>query len=162
MNVSKMAKQGVLYTQTGTPYYASPEVWQDRPYDFKSDIWSLGCVLYEAAALHPPFQAKDMQGLYKKVLAGKIKPLPRQYSIELFLFLTKLLKQNPSERPTCGNQRLSLRRNSPIPRNRSKNPIQNTTEFFAFAGKRDRHHYPPQRPQSALQPSPQTQLQPKL
>ena len=46
MNVSKIAKNGLLYTQTGTPYYASPEVWKDKPYDSKSDIWSLGCVIY--------------------------------------------------------------------------------------------------------------------
>lgn len=42
LNVSKVAKQGLSYTQTGTPYYASPEVWRDQPYDNKSDIWSLG------------------------------------------------------------------------------------------------------------------------
>lgn len=46
-NVSKLAKKGLLYTQTGTPYYASPEVWKDQPYDKTSDIWSLGCVIYE-------------------------------------------------------------------------------------------------------------------
>lgn len=51
MNVSKVLKKGLAYTQTGTPYYASPEVWQDLPYDMKSDIWSLGCVIYEMAAL---------------------------------------------------------------------------------------------------------------
>ena len=55
LNVSKIAKMGILKTQTGTPYYASPEVWQDKPYDKKSDIWSLGCVLYELLALNPPF-----------------------------------------------------------------------------------------------------------
>jgi NIMA (never in mitosis gene a)-related kinase 1/4/5 len=56
MNVSKVVSQKSLnYTQTGTPYYASPEVWKDEPYDFKSDIWSLGCVLYEMIALKPPF-----------------------------------------------------------------------------------------------------------
>ena len=60
LNVSKVAKKGLLYTQTGTPYYASPEVWKDQPYDARSDIWSLGCVLYEAATLKPPFTANDM------------------------------------------------------------------------------------------------------
>lgn len=50
LNVSKVAKLGLLKTQTGTPYYASPEIWQDKHYDSKSDIWSLGCVIYELAA----------------------------------------------------------------------------------------------------------------
>jgi NIMA (never in mitosis gene a)-related kinase len=47
LNVSKQAAQGLAYTQTGTPYYASPEVWRDESYDIKSDIWSLGCIFYE-------------------------------------------------------------------------------------------------------------------
>jgi NIMA (never in mitosis gene a)-related kinase len=56
MNVSKVAnRQGLNYTQTGTPYYASPEVWRDEAYGFKSDIWSLGCVIYELITLQPPF-----------------------------------------------------------------------------------------------------------
>lgn len=67
MNVSKLAKLGLLQTQTGTPYYASPEVWKDQPYDYKSDIWSLGCVLYEMSSLKPPFRADDMEGLFKKI-----------------------------------------------------------------------------------------------
>ena len=71
MNVSKVANQrGLNYTQTGTPYYASPEVWKDEPYDIKSDLWSLGCVLYEMITLRPPFQANDMNGLYKRVIKG--------------------------------------------------------------------------------------------
>ncbi|CAK0892725.1 unnamed protein product, partial [Prorocentrum cordatum] len=65
-NVSKVAKRGLCMTQTGTPYYASPEVWRDMPYDAKSDMWSLGCVLYEMVALQPPFRAEDMEGLYRK------------------------------------------------------------------------------------------------
>lgn len=51
LNVSKLAKDGLNYTQAGTPYYASPEVWQDKPYDFKSDVWSMGCIIYEMCCL---------------------------------------------------------------------------------------------------------------
>ena len=80
LNVSKVAKKGLLYTQTGTPYYASPEVWRDQPYDSKSDIWSLGCVLYEMATLKPPFRANDMNGLYKKVLKGAFSAIATHYS----------------------------------------------------------------------------------
>ena len=70
LNVSKIAKKGLLYTQTGTPYYASPEVWRDLPYDAKSDIWSLGCVIYEAVCLKPPFRAKSMEALNQCVQKG--------------------------------------------------------------------------------------------
>jgi NIMA (never in mitosis gene a)-related kinase len=63
-------------TQTGTPYYASPEVWRDEPYDEKSDIWSLGCVLYELITLKPPFKSEDMEGLFKKVTRGIYQRLP--------------------------------------------------------------------------------------
>jgi NIMA (never in mitosis gene a)-related kinase len=65
LNVSKIAqKDGMLFTQTGTPYYASPEVWKDQPYDNKSDIWSLGCVIYEMITLNPPFTASNMDKLF--------------------------------------------------------------------------------------------------
>lgn len=101
LNVSKIAKKGLLYTQTGTPYYASPEIWKDRPYDGKSDIWSLGCVLYEMSALKPPFKAQDMQGLYRKVVAGNYADIPKQYSSELSKLIKRLLQVNPVNRPTC-------------------------------------------------------------
>lgn len=67
LNVSKIAKERFLRTQTGTPYYASPEVWRDEPYDMKADIWSLGCLTYELCCLMPPFRANDLEGLYQKV-----------------------------------------------------------------------------------------------
>ena len=54
----------------------SPEVWKDQPYDNKSDIWSLGCVLYEITTLKPPFRAEDMEGLYKKVCRGFYPKIP--------------------------------------------------------------------------------------
>ena len=101
LNVSKVAKQGLGYTQTGTPYYASPEVWQDKPYDFKSDIWSLGWVLYESIALKPPFRAEDMEGLYKKVLRGVYPKLSSKFSKELSMIIKVMLRVSPSKRPTC-------------------------------------------------------------
>lgn len=88
LNVSKVAKRGMLRTQTGTPYYACPEVWKDMPYDHRSDIWSLGCVLYEMIAQVPPFRATTMKGLYTKVISGKYDPIPSSYSKDL----TEVLK----------------------------------------------------------------------
>ena len=70
LNVSKVVKMGLVYTQTGTPYYASPEVWADKPYDYKSDIWSVGCVMYELCALKPPFRGQNLDQLYQCVKKG--------------------------------------------------------------------------------------------
>ena len=92
MNVSKVTnKQGLNYTQTGTPYYASPEVWNDEPYDNKSDVWSLGCVIYEMTTLKPPFQAEDMQGLYKKILKGNYPKIPDHFSSDLNELLSAMI-----------------------------------------------------------------------
>ncbi|CAD8089403.1 unnamed protein product [Paramecium sonneborni] len=101
MNVSKVAKKILLYTQTGTPYYASPEVWKDQPYDSKSDIWSLGCVLYEMTTLKPPFRAEDMNGLYKKVVRGYYPKIPTIYSQDLSNIIRALLQVQPHLRPSC-------------------------------------------------------------
>lgn len=93
MNVSKtLDKQGLNYTQTGTPYYASPEVWRDEPYGIKSDVWSLGCVLYEMITLKPPFRAKNMEGLFQKVTKGSFAPIPKEFSIELGNLVKFLLR----------------------------------------------------------------------
>ena len=101
LNVSKVAKKGIGYTQTGTPYYASPEVWRDEPYDSKSDIWSLGCVTYEMLTLHPPFRAENMRGLYEKVIKGKYPKINERYSNDISELLKLLFKINPKERPSC-------------------------------------------------------------
>lgn len=113
MNVSKVAKKGLLYTQTGTPYYASPEVWQDKAYDSKSDIWSCGCVIYELATLKPPFRAQDLEGLYHKVIKGVYSKLPSHYSVDLNNILKMMLNVDPTRRPNCDDLL-----DSPIIRNR--------------------------------------------
>jgi len=99
LNVSKIAKANIMTTQTGTPYYASPEVWQNKPYDKRSDVWSLGCVLYELTALNPPFTAKDMQGLYNRVLKGVYPRIPSHFSSDLAAMIKALLQVDPKTRP---------------------------------------------------------------
>lgn len=101
LNVSKVSKSGLACTQTGTPYYASPEVWKDKPYGPKSDMWSLGCVCYEMAALRPPFTATDLQGLYKKVCTGMFERIPAVYSNDLATVISALLKVDPEKRPSA-------------------------------------------------------------
>ena len=101
LNVSKVARRGLGYTQTGTPYYASPEVWKDKPYDHKSDVWSLGCVLYEMITLRPPFRAKDMEGLFNKVCKGQFSRIPDRFSDDLFKIVQYLLQVNSIQRPSC-------------------------------------------------------------
>ena len=91
----------MLYTQTGTPYYASPEVWNDKPYDNKSDIWSLGCIIYEMASLNPPFRAANMNSLYKVVQSGIYPKLPQHYSDDLAKIIKLMLQTNPIKRPSC-------------------------------------------------------------
>lgn len=58
-------------TLVGTPYYLSPEIIESKPYSFKSDIWSLGIVLYEMCALQPPFSGSSLPKLAGRIVKGK-------------------------------------------------------------------------------------------
>jgi len=101
LNVSKVTRKGMGYTQTGTPYYASPEVWKDKPYDSKSDIWSLGCVIYEMCALNPPFRAQSMEELFKKVIRGYYPDISNKYSKDLSEILKLMIQIEVGARPSC-------------------------------------------------------------
>ena len=101
MNVSKVIKEKVLRTQTGTPYYASPEVWNDNPYSYKSDLWSIGCVIYELCELKPPFHGKDLDELYENVCKGKPKRINKIYSDELWQMILLLLQVDVDKRVDC-------------------------------------------------------------
>ena len=100
LNVSKIAARGLGCTQTGTPYYASPEVWKDNPYNLKSDIWSLGCLCYEILMLKTPFRAETMEGLFRKVMKGKYPEISKKYSNKFDYVISWMLQLKPEERPT--------------------------------------------------------------
>lgn len=61
----------------------SPEQINEIEYDEKTDIWSLGCVIYELVALSPPFMASGHLALAEKILSGKIERIPERYSEDL-------------------------------------------------------------------------------
>ena len=71
------------------------------PYGTKSDMWSLGCVLYEMAAQKPPFTAPDIQSLYRKICNGAFLRIPPEYSNDLATVISSLLRLNVNERPSA-------------------------------------------------------------
>ena len=101
LNVSKVVKNKMLYTQTGTPYYASPEVWKDKPYSYKSDLWSIGCVIYELCNFRPPFRGRNMDELFSKVCKGETERINKIYSDDLWEMIKMLLRVDPNKRPSC-------------------------------------------------------------
>ncbi|KAI8849375.1 kinase-like domain-containing protein [Chytridium lagenaria] len=80
-------------TYVGTPFYMSPELVNESCYNTKSDIWALGCLIYELCALEPPFQAKTQAALSTKIRQGRINQLPAEYSAELNYMVRQMLTQ---------------------------------------------------------------------
>lgn len=68
MNVSAVSRNGMATTKIGTPYYTSPEIWQQLPYSYHSDIWAFGCLLYEMLTWNHPFTGRDAAELKQNVL----------------------------------------------------------------------------------------------
>uniref|UniRef100_A0A8I3S7B7 non-specific serine/threonine protein kinase n=1 Tax=Canis lupus familiaris TaxID=9615 RepID=A0A8I3S7B7_CANLF len=87
-------------TLIGTPYYMSPELFSNKPYNYKSDVWALGCCVYEMATLKHAFNAKDMNSLVYRIIEGKLPPMPKDYSPELSELIRTMLSKRPEERPS--------------------------------------------------------------
>ena len=91
---------GFLVKKVGTPYYLSPEVCEDKPYNHKWDIWSLGWILYEIWALKHPFEASTQAELMVKIIKGKYKRIPKMFSKHLSNMIHWLLTKSSHKRPS--------------------------------------------------------------
>lgn len=87
-------------TLVGTPYYLSPEIIQDKPYSFKSDIWSLGILLYEMTMLKMPFEASSLPMLSLKIIRGNYSPISATVSKELKYLIQSLIQLDIKKRPS--------------------------------------------------------------
>lgn len=94
-----LTSQQFASTYVGTPFYMSPEICAAETYTLKSDIWSLGCIIYELCTREPPFNAKSHYQLVQKIKEGKVAPLPTVYSTELSAVIRDCLRVNPDRRP---------------------------------------------------------------
>ncbi|ETE60162.1 Serine/threonine-protein kinase Nek11, partial [Ophiophagus hannah] len=88
-------------TFIGTPFYMSPEALQHQGYDTKSDIWSLGCILYEVCCLNHAFTGHSFLSIVLKIVEGKTPSLPDSFPRELDAVLHRMLNKDPSLRPSA-------------------------------------------------------------
>ncbi|XP_062485844.1 serine/threonine-protein kinase Nek8 isoform X3 [Pezoporus occidentalis] len=94
-----LSSKSKAYTVVGTPCYISPELCEGKPYNQKSDIWALGCVLYELASLKRAFEAANLPALVLKIMSGTFAPISDRYSPDLRQLILSMLNLDPSKRP---------------------------------------------------------------
>lgn len=89
-------------TVVGTPCYISPELCEGKPYNEKSDIWALGCVLYEMVTLRRAFDAPNLPALVLKIMRATFEAVPDSYSEDLRKLILSTLHLDPNMRPGLG------------------------------------------------------------
>nr|XP_022343813.1 serine/threonine-protein kinase Nek11-like isoform X4 [Crassostrea virginica] len=102
-----MGTTDLASTFTGTPYYMSPEVLKHEGYNSKSDIWSIGCILYEMCTLNHAFDGKSLMAVMYKIVEGEVPKLPEKFSAELNNVLKLMLSKDPEKRP-CATDLLKI------------------------------------------------------
>lgn len=100
--ISKLLNNGDDFTNTsiGTPYFLSPEICMGKSYNQKSDIWMLGCVLFELCCLKKPFNGVNLPILMKNIVHQPVPKIPSFYSSELRQLINLLLDKNMETRPS--------------------------------------------------------------
>ncbi|XP_054996961.1 serine/threonine-protein kinase Nek5 [Sorex araneus] len=90
-------------TCVGTPYYLSPEICQNKPYNNKTDIWSLGCVLYELCTLRHPFEGSNLHQLVLKICRAHFTPISPKFSPDLRALISQLFRVSARDRPSINS-----------------------------------------------------------
>ena len=85
-------------TSLGTPYYLSPEICAGQPYDYKSDMWMIGCILYEIVTGSKPFQGDSLPTILKNIVNLDAPSLPNGTDQQLVNICGMLLQKNPNLR----------------------------------------------------------------
>ena len=102
LGIAKQLNQGSFAnTLIGTPYYISPEMCEDKPYNQKSDVWALGCILYELCTFRHPFDATNQGALFLKIMKENPEPIFACYSSNLQKLVNQILEKNYEKRPSC-------------------------------------------------------------
>ncbi|XP_067928764.1 serine/threonine-protein kinase Nek8-like isoform X2 [Watersipora subatra] len=99
--ISKVLTKSNAFSVVGTPCYISPELCEGKPYNQKSDIWALGCILYEITTLKKAFEAPSLPALIMKIMRGTFAPPAEHYSQELKDLILNLLQLDPDMRPSA-------------------------------------------------------------
>lgn len=126
-------------TCIGSPFYISPEMCENKPYDKKSDIWALGCVVFELATLKYAFTAKNMKSLMSRIIKADHNLIPDGTNPKIRHLIKKLLNANPRQRPVVTEildmpfvaefkKKVPCRRNCLV-RSKSREDLQNNLKF---------------------------------
>jgi serine/threonine-protein kinase len=95
---------------SGTPHYMAPEVLRGERRGFTADVWSLGVLIHRMASGRLPFEADDLEGLFRAIHASEAPPLDAA-SPALRAIVRDCLAKNPQDRPaTAGDVRDALER----------------------------------------------------
>lgn len=101
LGVSRQVSEDTLMLKSfyGTPLYLSPELVENKLYNEKTDIWSLGVILYELCCLQPPFKGNSLLDVARMVSEGKYAPISNRYSKHMSGCIAWMLNLDFAQRP---------------------------------------------------------------